>query len=240
MSSIHKPANAQAFANPAHAHPWRERKQISSSIASSKNYIFDLKSGSSLPQPAEEQEFVQPVSTLPKEQFHPADRDFALAARHAIIGKFADAALTNTPVRASMQFRVISPKGKVRLLNQILTPFAPGASSKHQVNIEETDLTNLATNPVKTVRIFFNEGEERTESTLKLNGFEPGANDCPFSDRQLQILRFLAEGRTTAEISKSLFISSDTVRTHRQHILQRSDQANMTATVVDCVRKGWV
>ena len=64
--------------------------------------------------------------------------------------------------------------------------------------------------------------------------------ECPFSIRQLEILQLLSEGRNSESIAEALYISVDTVRTHRQHILQRSPVPNMTATVVLCVRKGWI
>ena len=63
---------------------------------------------------------------------------------------------------------------------------------------------------------------------------------CPYSDRQLQILRLLAEGLTTNAVATRLHISVDTARTHRQHILSRSERANMIAVVVDCARRGWI
>lgn len=177
---------------------------------------------------------------LTEEVIHPADRAFALAAQSAIIQKFESAARKRQRIQASFQFRVVSPDGRIRLVNHVLAHQDPSTSDGHQVSITETDLTNFATVPVKTVRVFEKDDMENA-TILKLEGFEQSNSDlCPYSNRQLEILKLLAEGKKTAEISNSLFISVDTVRTHRQHILQRSVRSNMTATVVDCVRKGWI
>ena len=174
-----------------------------------------------------------------QEQVHPADRDFVLAAREAIFKRFEVAAQAEESVWSSMQFRLVSPDGKIRLVNQVLSPLIPMSQEILKISVVETDFSQLAATPLKIVRVF-SERDEQNVSTLDVAGYAVDAIACPFSDRQLQILRLLAEGRTTAEISEALFISSDTVRTHRQHILQRSENANMTATVVNCVRRGWI
>lgn len=209
--------------------------------ASSKTFLFDLIANTHLSSDCTESD-VDAFSLEAKNQtctIHPADLAFAKAARKAIIRQFETAATRGIKVKASLQFRMVHPSGIMRLVNQVVSPADPTSAAKHHVQILETDLTNIATNPVKSVRIY-NATDDSEAAVLTLDGFEANTDACPFSDRQLQILRLLAEGRTTAQVSKSLFISADTVRTHRQHILQRSSHENMTSTVVECVRKGWI
>jgi DNA-binding NarL/FixJ family response regulator len=55
---------------------------------------------------------------------------------------------------------------------------------------------------------------------------EPVETDDGFSElseREVEILRLLAEGYSTREISDKLFISVKTVGTHKQHILEKLD-----------------
>jgi DNA-binding NarL/FixJ family response regulator len=46
------------------------------------------------------------------------------------------------------------------------------------------------------------------------------------SDRELEVLRLLASGRTTTEISEELHLSLTTISTHRSHILAKMNMKN--------------
>jgi DNA-binding CsgD family transcriptional regulator len=48
-----------------------------------------------------------------------------------------------------------------------------------------------------------------------------------FSDRELEIIRLLAKGLSTKQISEMLFLSPFTVNTHRSNILQKSGKASV-------------
>jgi DNA-binding CsgD family transcriptional regulator len=48
-----------------------------------------------------------------------------------------------------------------------------------------------------------------------------------FSDREFEIIKFLAKGLNTKQISEKLFISPYTVNTHRSNILQKSGKINV-------------
>lgn len=51
------------------------------------------------------------------------------------------------------------------------------------------------------------------------------------SDREMDVLRSLARGRTTADISQELIISENTVKTHIRHILEKMDVKNRAEAV---------
>ncbi len=172
------------------------------------------------------------------EEIHPDDKEFVIAAREAVVKKFDSSARKHKHISASIQFRKVCSAGKTRLIKHVITPAGTYESPISKMSVTETDITTPVIDPVKIIRVY---GQEEQESlgVLRLEGFEHDSDVCPFSSRQLEILKLLAEGKKTAQIAESLFISVDTVRTHRQHILQKSAHANMTATVVDCVRKGW-
>jgi ATP/maltotriose-dependent transcriptional regulator MalT len=71
---------------------------------------------------------------------------------------------------------------------------------------------------------------------------EPGAGDADhgLTGRELEIVRLLAAGRSTAEISEELFVSARTVSTHVTHILEKLGVSNRTAAVAYAMREGWV
>lgn len=51
------------------------------------------------------------------------------------------------------------------------------------------------------------------------------------SPREVQILELIISEYTTAEIAKSLFVSIETVRTHRKHLLEKLHARNVAGLV---------
>lgn len=62
-------------------------------------------------------------------------------------------------------------------------------------------------------------------------GDRPGGRRAPLSQRQLEVLREMATGKSNKEIARSLDISVDTVRTHVVEILSRLGARNRTEAV---------
>jgi LuxR family maltose regulon positive regulatory protein len=65
--------------------------------------------------------------------------------------------------------------------------------------------------------------EARRPAAAKRDGRPPGslppaAVDELFSERELEVLRLVAQGQTNQEIGQALFISVNTVKTHLEHI----------------------
>lgn len=240
MSNFITTVDATSAVRHSKADPWGFSRHSLPSIATSRRFIFDLKKHLPVLETSDVDQVGIASKELRRRNIHPEDVDFVAKARLAILHKIEGSSVDEASFIASMQFRILASNNESRLVNHILSPLPTSANLPHVVNVFETDLSSVATNPVKTVLIFKAGGDSagRPLALPKLN--HQLNNDCPFSSRQIEIIRLLAEGKTTTDISKALFISADTVRTHRQHILQRSGSTNMTATVVDCVRKGWI
>jgi len=60
------------------------------------------------------------------------------------------------------------------------------------------------------------------------------------SDREYQVFRMLAAGKTVTEISKELHLSVKTISTHRQHILSKMDMHNNADMVSYAQVKGLI
>jgi DNA-binding NarL/FixJ family response regulator len=67
-----------------------------------------------------------------------------------------------------------------------------------------------------------------------------GAADRGLSSRELEVLRCLAQGKTTAQISSELFISDNTVKTHVRHILEKLEASNRAEAVSKAVQLGMI
>jgi DNA-binding NarL/FixJ family response regulator len=66
---------------------------------------------------------------------------------------------------------------------------------------------------------------------------DPGAWSG-LSQREQEVLRFLAQGLTTAAIAEQLVISKNTVKTHVRHILEKLDASNRTEAVRKAIQLG--
>ena len=60
------------------------------------------------------------------------------------------------------------------------------------------------------------------------------------SDREREILRLIAEGRTTPEIATALFLSPHTVASHRDHIMAKLDLHSKAALIRYALAKGLI
>jgi DNA-binding NarL/FixJ family response regulator len=64
-------------------------------------------------------------------------------------------------------------------------------------------------------------------------------SDCHavvISDRELEVIRYIAEGYTNGEIADRLFLSQHTVNTHRKNIMQKLGVNNTAAIVMYAVK----
>jgi len=82
-------------------------------------------------------------------------------------------------------------------------------------------------------RQFFCQQFKRKENAHKLQ------NDM-LSKRELDVLQAIAQGLSTKEIGKRLFISENTVETHRQNIFSKLKAHNMADLIVKAISCGYI
>jgi DNA-binding NarL/FixJ family response regulator len=70
--------------------------------------------------------------------------------------------------------------------------------------------------------------------------FELIREENPLTTREQDILRLAAEGKTTREITESLFLSTGTVRNYISEIIQKLDAKNRMDAVSVAKQKGWI
>ena len=81
--------------------------------------------------------------------------------------------------------------------------------------MEESILKNLANNAVN-------------EAGASASGFDPSG----YSERELEIIKAVAEGLSNKEIAQKLFISEGTVKNYITNILSKEDLSHRTALAV--------
>ena len=60
------------------------------------------------------------------------------------------------------------------------------------------------------------------------------------SDRELEVIKYIAEGYTNAQIAAILYISNHTVNTHRKNILKKLSVNNTVGVVMHAIKTGLV
>jgi DNA-binding NarL/FixJ family response regulator len=63
-------------------------------------------------------------------------------------------------------------------------------------------------------------------------------DDSELTERESEILKLIAEGVSTNEISERLFVSIKTIGTHKQHILEKLNLKTTTDLVKYAIKKG--
>lgn len=74
-------------------------------------------------------------------------------------------------------------------------------------------------------------------SSISTNG---NNGDVELSNREIDVVQLLAQGKTSAEIADILHISRDTVATHRKNIIRKTKCKNLVELLALAVDKGWL
>jgi DNA-binding NarL/FixJ family response regulator len=72
------------------------------------------------------------------------------------------------------------------------------------------------------------------------NGHATGVVESPLTKRELEILQLVADGQSTTEIARNLFISAKTVKNHLASIYAKLDSRDRTQAVLSGMRLGIV
>ena len=62
----------------------------------------------------------------------------------------------------------------------------------------------------------------------------------PLSDREMEILRLICSHMTTKEIAEELYISENTVKSHKSNILQKTGFSNTLDLAFYLITNGWI
>jgi ATP/maltotriose-dependent transcriptional regulator MalT len=63
---------------------------------------------------------------------------------------------------------------------------------------------------------------------------------CPLTDRELQVLSLIAQGKSNKETAVELEISDQTVKNHISHIFGKLTVSDRTSAVLSAIKQGWI
>jgi len=172
------------------------------------------------------------TSSFAIEHIHPDDRAWVMNAENAVIKFYQTIAPENFfNYKVRYDYRMKKKCGNyARILQQVVVVNYSLEGVILDTFCLHTDISHLKTS------------NSRNLSFVGLNGMESILNYPVeelsgmvekrfFSKREREILSFLWEGRETKEIANLLFVSSDTVDTHRRNMLKKAEVTNTIALI---------
>jgi DNA-binding NarL/FixJ family response regulator len=172
----------------------------------------------------------------------------------ALLDTFFD---TIDMLEIARQMRICSPKTAVILLSELegeewlFQAIKVGAAAYYTRNITAHELTEavrkisqgeyliddeVLSQPNMTSRILQSFREMATGAEEDQRPLEP----CPLSNREVEILEYIARGNSNKEIAKLLGISDQTVKNHITSILRKLNVSDRTAAVVYTIQRCWI
>jgi DNA-binding CsgD family transcriptional regulator len=128
----------------------------------------------------------------------------------------------------------------VRLLQQVITIETDENGAIVKTMGIHSDITDLKKEGLPVLSFIGLDGEPTYENVQVEGNFSFLKPEERFSKREKEILNKLIQGKTSEEIAKELFISKDTVNTHRRNMLSKCEVKNTIELVNRSVKNGWI
>jgi two-component system, NarL family, response regulator DesR len=81
-------------------------------------------------------------------------------------------------------------------------------------------------------------GDGVVDANLALDAIT--AQDCPLTERELEVLQLAAQGSSSAEIASKLYLSARTVRNHISRIIGKTGARNRVDAIRIAAEAGWM
>lgn len=95
---------------------------------------------------------------------------------------------------------------------------------------------------VQTVRRVLEASEQRHsgQQPQTASGSKTGTGHSPLSPKELEVLQLVADGKDSREIASSLYITENTVESHRSHIMRKLGATNAADMVMKAITLGLI
>lgn len=157
-------------------------------------------------------------------------------------------------IEATRQIRQTDPQTKIIMLTShesdedVLDAFQSGATSyclkdtppEQLVTIIKTTAGGACWVDPKIARVLVSQvnprpADAKANHSPTAHG-KPGIPLVPLSERELEVLRLMSDGKNNSEIAGDLSISANTVKTHIKNIFQKLEVEDRTAAVIKALK----
>ncbi|MXN91918.1 PAS domain-containing protein [Flavobacterium sp. Sd200] len=171
---------------------------------------------------------------------HPEDQPYFLNFENTLHNFFRGLPLEKyTKYKVRYDFRIKNTNGDyIRLLHQlVILQHDDEGNITRSLGIH-TDIGYLKPEGVPMLSFIGMEGEP-SFTNVQPNAIFTPAKEL-FSKREKQVLRLLAEGKSSADISGILNISKFTTDTHRRNMMKKTSTHSGVDLVMKSVKEGWI
>ena len=162
------------------------------------------------------------------ENMHPDDQNRFLAHEQKVLDFFSG--LTPEQVlkyKVSYDYRMKTMEGDYKwILMQTVTIQTDENGAVVRVIGVQTDISHLKTNNQPSGLSFIGLDGEKSYYNVKVDNIinlHSSEESIQLTKREKEVLRYIVEGKTSAQIASALFISKHTVDSHRKKILQKNN-----------------
>lgn len=171
---------------------------------------------------------------------HPNDHPWFLNFENKVVSFFNTLSLDQIPnYKVSYDYRIKKKNGDyIRILQQVVTidySYEHGILKTFGVH---TDISHIKQSGNPVLSFIGLNGEP---SFINVNSEKVFPTPSEYlSNRETEILSMLMGGKTSKQIAEELFISIETVSTHRKNILKKSNTKNTGNLIAKAILNGWV
>lgn len=173
------------------------------------------------------------------EKIHPEDYPWFLNFESKVGEFFSTLSLEQIPnYKVRYDYRVRKSDGAyIRILQQVISIDYDGNGHVFRTLVVHTDISHLKTEGVPVLSFIGLNGHPSFIDVAAEKLFKPTSFLSP---REREVLLMLADGKKSKEIASRLFISIDTVNTHRKKILAKTGALNTVDLIRRATRDGWI
>lgn len=171
---------------------------------------------------------------------HPADMAFFMnieSTSMQFFSQFSPEKLLKYKIR--YDYRIRHTNGNyIRILQQVYTiQTSPNGGALRVLDIH-IDITHLKSDG-RPILSFIGFDDEPSYVDVKIqSAFKPAKEIL--TKREKEILRNLIDGHNTKSLSSKLFLSIQTINTHRKNILRKTKTNSITEVITKALREGWI
>ncbi|TAG54038.1 MAG: hypothetical protein EAZ27_09765 [Cytophagales bacterium] len=173
-------------------------------------------------------------------KIHPEDHPWFLNIENKVVEFLSQLSIEQIPnYKIRYDYRIKKSDGTyIRILQQVVTlQYSETGGVLKSLGVH-TDISHLKIEGKPVLSFIGLNGEPSYIDVDIKKVFDTSSGFL--SDRELQILSLLIDGKETKEIATTLFISPATVSTHRKNLLAKTKARNTAEMIVMAITKGWV
>lgn len=173
-------------------------------------------------------------------KIHPEDQPWFLNFENKVgefFGTLSHKQIPNYKVR--YDFRIRNKNGEyIRVLQQVITIQFDESKRVLRTFGVHTDITHIKQDGVPVLSFIGLNGEPSYVGVKVKDIFSPAT--ISLTRREREVLALLIEGRKSEDISRMLYISKQTVDSHRKNLLKKTNCINTASLTSMAIKKGWL